>query len=373
MTTSTKIRRWIGSLAAGAAVVCLTAAAGAQDAPTDRPQTRISVWRAEAVAGQDNYWIGILGMPVDEVLKSHLKIEHGLLVQDVVADSPAAVAGVQKHDIVLQFNDTQVTDLETLAAAISQNRDAEANLVLIRAGEQQNVKIQPSSRPAEAIKVTPVPLGDWGPAMQWLEKMRRGELGQGPVQMWFYPPGVTVPGELSEEMQRLGREAAGRPRWLKALPQGTSITVTKPNDGPAQIVVKRGDKTWTVDEYQLDQLPEDLRDGVRQMLESRSITVIRPGDLPQLPWRDLRPWPPRARGIPKTEPAETEDDEQADEQADAPGPDSWGRRFEEIEKLLREQQQRMREQQERLEQQLDRLRRDWQQRPQTEASSPESL
>jgi membrane-associated protease RseP (regulator of RpoE activity) len=369
MTTSTRIGRWFGSLAAGAALVCLTTIAGAQDCPTDRAPTRISFWRAEAVAGQDEYWIGILGMPVDEVLQSHLKIEHGLLVQDVVAESPAAGAGVRKHDIVLQFNDAQVTDLETLAAAISQNRDAEANLLLIRAGQQQNVKIKPSARPAETIKVTPVPPGDWGPAMQWLEKMRRGELGQGPFQMWFYPPGVTVPGELSEEMQRLGREATERPRWLKALPRGTSVTVTKPKDGPAQVVVKRGDEAWTVDENQLDQLPEDLHDGVRQMLESRSVTVIRPGDLPQLPWRDLRPWPPRARGILKTEPAETEEDEQAEE----PSPDSWGRRFEEIEKLLREQQQRMREQQERLEERLDRLRRDWQQRPQTEASSPESL
>jgi hypothetical protein len=369
MTTSTRIGRWIGGLAVGAALVGLTAIAGAQDSPRHRAQTRISVWRAEAVAAEGEYWIGILGMPVDEVLKSHLKIEQGLLVQDVVAESPAAAAGVQKHDIVLQFNDTKVTDLESLAAAISQNRDAEANLLLIRAGQQQNVKIQPSARPAETVKVTPVPPGDWGPAMQWLEKMRRGELGQGPFQMWFYPPGVTVPGELSEEMQRLGREAAGRPRWLRALPQGTSVTVTKPTDGPAQVVVKRGDESWTVDENQLDQLPEDLRDGVRQMLESRSVTVIRPGDLPQLPWRDLRPWPPRPRGIPKTESAETEEDEQSDE----PSPDSWGRRFEEIEKLLRDQQQRTREQQERLEERIDRLRRDWQQRPKTEASGPESL
>jgi hypothetical protein len=359
MTTSTRIGRGIGSLAALATVICLTAVARAEDSPRDRVQTRVSFWRAEAAAGQAEYWIGILGIPADDALKSHLKIEHGLVVQDVVAESPAAGAGVQKHDILLQFNDTQVTDLETLAAAITENRDAEANLTLIRAGKQQNVEIQPSLRPVEGVTVTPVPPSDWGTLMQWIEKMRRGEMGQGPVQMWFYPPGVAVSGELPDELQRFGGDAMGQPRWLKTLPQGTSITVTKPTDGPAQIVVKRGEESWMVDENQLDQLPEELRDVVREMLQSRSIPMIRPGDLPRLPWRDLRSWSPRPRGTPKTEPSEPAEAEPADE----PSSESWGQRFEEIEELLREQQQRMREQQERLEQKLDRLRRDWQHQP----------
>jgi hypothetical protein len=364
MTTHMTIGRWMGSLAAWVAVIGLAAVASAEDRSRDRLPTRISVWRAEASAAQADYWIGILGIPVDEVLRSQLKIESGLVVQDIVAESPAAEAGVQKHDILLKFNDTPVTDLESLAAAIAANQDAQADLTLIRAGEQRSVKIRPSLRPAEGVAIPALPPGDWAAVMQWLERLRRGEAGQGPMQMWFYPPGIAVPGELSGELERFGGDATGRARWLRTLPQGTSVTVTKTTDGPAQIVVKRGDETWTVDENQLDQLPEELRDGVREMFQSGSVRIIRPGDLPRLPWRDLRPRPPRPRPVPDSETAEDQPSDEADSE-------SWGQRFEGIEKLLREQQQRMREQQERLEQKLDRLRRDWQQQPKPETSSLE--
>src|SRR5210317_563218 len=40
-------------------------------------------------------WIGVLCRPVDEVLKAHLKLEHGLIVERVVPKGPAAKAGLE--------------------------------------------------------------------------------------------------------------------------------------------------------------------------------------------------------------------------------------------------------------------------------------
>jgi hypothetical protein len=47
------------------------------------------------------------------------------------------------------------------------------------------------------------------------------------------------------------------------------VSITKQNDQPAHVTVKRGDDSWEVvgdDEASLQQLPEDLRPFVEQML-----------------------------------------------------------------------------------------------------------
>ena len=61
------------------------------------------------------YWLGIICSPLeDELLMAHLGIEHGILVQDVVDDSPAAKAGLQKQDILIQAGEHPLNDLKTL-------------------------------------------------------------------------------------------------------------------------------------------------------------------------------------------------------------------------------------------------------------------
>ena len=65
-------------------------------------------------------------------------------------------------------------------------------------------------------------------------------------------PGIT----LGEEFQL--------PR--QALPENFSLNVEKTDDGPANIKVKRGNEEWTVTEDTLDELPDDLRPLVENML-----------------------------------------------------------------------------------------------------------
>ncbi|MCL4201480.1 MAG: PDZ domain-containing protein [Pirellulaceae bacterium] len=343
------VRMFVGSIIT-AASICSAVVATAGDEPAVVAEARVTVQAGQPVAAPSDHWIGVLGMPADEVLKLHLKIDGGLVVQDVVAESPAAAAGVQKYDILLKFNDAAISDLETLAAAIAESRDAEATLAVIRAGKQRSLKIKPAPRPADAVTQMPVPRGDWGSVMEWLEKMRSGQGNQGTWQMWFYPPGIVLPGDLPEELRRFSWDETRRPRWMSMLPQGASITVNRAGDEPAKIVVKRGDETWTVDENQLDQLPEDLRGPVRDLLESGGRPAVRLGDLPRFPMRDARPASPRARGPQRTAPEPSAENESA-APSDAEG---WGRRIEEIQKRIREHQQR-------IEQEMERLRRDLQQ------------
>jgi S1-C subfamily serine protease len=59
------------------------------------------------------HWIGILGGPVTPELRAHLDIPEGqgLLIRQVVPDSPAIKAGLEKFDVLLRANDTDLHEM----------------------------------------------------------------------------------------------------------------------------------------------------------------------------------------------------------------------------------------------------------------------
>src|SRR5205823_1995088 len=64
------------------------------------------------------YWIGLLAgaIPADHPLRAHLDLpEHqGLLVANVMPDSPAAKAGLKQHDILLKANNNDLHEMKDL-------------------------------------------------------------------------------------------------------------------------------------------------------------------------------------------------------------------------------------------------------------------
>lgn len=78
-----------------------------------------------------------LGLPED----------FGLLVQEVLPDSPAAKAGLQKYDILKLFNDQQLVDPDQLAALVrAAGKDASASLTVIRKGKEEKVSVTIAER-----------------------------------------------------------------------------------------------------------------------------------------------------------------------------------------------------------------------------------
>jgi membrane-associated protease RseP (regulator of RpoE activity) len=63
---------------------------------------------------------------------------------DVVAESPAAQAGLQKGDRIVSVNGASVTEFSDLPAAIQSASDVPINIVYSRNGEQQQVAITPT-------------------------------------------------------------------------------------------------------------------------------------------------------------------------------------------------------------------------------------
>ncbi len=210
-----------------------------------------------------DYWIGLGCAAAGDALRSQLGLEEGqgLVVESVIPDTPAAKAGIQRHDVLIKAGDKPLGGLPDLLDAVEAAKENELTLELIRGGKSRKIAVTPAKRPEEQRQqpwnlIAPGQ-GDYKRLGDWLHELRPGDATMGPMQFrFFHPPAILPPG------------AAIHPPLpgSLALPGNLSVTITKQGDTPAQIVVKRGDEKWEVSEGELDKLPEDVRGHVQRML-----------------------------------------------------------------------------------------------------------
>jgi hypothetical protein len=185
----------------------------------------------------------------------HLGIEQGILVKEIVPDSPAAQAGLQPQDILIQVGDQPLHDLQTLVASTEKAQDQAITLTLIRKGQRQTVEVTPAKRPDEPAGAVVLPDPETAEEWQQLQQALRtyqfklSEVQGDPHQtkMLFVMPGFVLPEQA------------------KDFPQDLEVTLTKKGQDPAKMTVRRGEQQWEVDANSLDQLPEDIRPHVQQM------------------------------------------------------------------------------------------------------------
>lgn len=107
-------------------------------------------------------YIGVITTPPPAVLSAQLGLAEGfgLVVSDVLPDSPAAKAGVQRYDVITKFNDQQLVDsgqFSTLVRALK--KDTEASLTLIRKAQEQKVTVKIDERLLPERRSFPFPGG----------------------------------------------------------------------------------------------------------------------------------------------------------------------------------------------------------------------
>jgi membrane-associated protease RseP (regulator of RpoE activity) len=234
-----------------------------------RPSNReLNADQNDALADEQElpkYWIGLLGglIQEDHPLRAHLDLPtgEGLLVADVVPNSPASKAGLKKNDILLRANDTPLkamTDLVELVGTEGE-KDGQIAIEVFRRGERETIYVTPEERPADAQVSTggfgEGVFGQGGELPRGVEEMMRQlQAGQRPFNFRNFGPGVIV-----------GEGRGG----LANVPNGVSVSITKQDGEPTRITVKRGDETWEVvgdDPKSLEKLPDDVRPFVERML-----------------------------------------------------------------------------------------------------------
>jgi membrane-associated protease RseP (regulator of RpoE activity) len=101
----------------------------------------------------------------------------GLVIEEVLPESPAAAAGLQRYDLITQLNDQLLVNAEQLSALVRhQAKDTQITLTLKRAGAEQKVTVK------------------------LVEKMIPVHQGHGPISQYF---GETF---NREDMRKFGDE-----------------------------------------------------------------------------------------------------------------------------------------------------------------------
>lgn len=208
--------------------------------------------RAVAVpAAGSEYWIGVQLASLDEFALAQLKLKQGISAAEVFPDSPAQKGGVQKHDVLLKFGETDINTPEDLVAAVEKTKEQEAELAVLRGGEKLALKVKPVKRSNEGrfkVEVAP-PADEVRRVESWLRRLGKGEPGADPVDVFRFRPGVILP-----ETKRI------------EFPKDLSVSVEKQGNEPAKIKVKQGEKQWETTADKLGDLPAEVRPYVENLL-----------------------------------------------------------------------------------------------------------
>jgi C-terminal processing protease CtpA/Prc len=115
-----------------------------------RPQPE-SLKLAVKLLGQTtapSYWVGLSVNPADETLRSHLKLKDGtgLVVAEVIKDTPAEKAGLKVNDVLLAIDGHPAKETNDLVQAVQKAKESPIKIRLKRRGDEQVIGVTPVPR-----------------------------------------------------------------------------------------------------------------------------------------------------------------------------------------------------------------------------------
>jgi Spy/CpxP family protein refolding chaperone len=172
------------------------------------------------------YWLGLQLVPSAEATGQKLNPAPalGLVVQEVVPESPAAKAGLKPQDILLKAGQKPLKTVHDLMEAVQAAKETDLAIELTRDGKSQKITVRPAKRAMAALGT----------------RIATAEL--------FV---------LSEDT---------KPTLDVALPDDMAVTIVKSGKQPAKILVKQAGKSWEAGADGLSKLPDSVRPYVERML-----------------------------------------------------------------------------------------------------------
>jgi len=174
-------------------------------------------------------WLGVQMQPMTAALAKAIGMtnEHGVLIDDVLPDSPAAHAPLKQGDVILAYNGDAIKDGRDLARAVANTTAGQtANLQVWRDGHERAVAVTIASQTAEktAANASEESQGERvGMALSPLSPDAREQLGLGESAHGVVVANV-VPGSRAEEsgveagdlILRIGNDPVVSPREVVA-------------------------------------------------------------------------------------------------------------------------------------------------------------
>jgi serine protease Do len=173
-------------------------------------------------------WLGVLVQKITPDLAEHLDLENelGALVSKVVPDGPAGKAGIQRYDVIVEFDGNPIEDLSELPRAVAETPvDKTVDVVIVREGKRKTLR-------AEVGELPQPELGDIA---------KQSETG--PAEF-----GLVVQDLSPELAERLGLDTT----------DGVLITSVAPGSPADEAQLRRGDVILEVDRSAIEDT-DDLR------------------------------------------------------------------------------------------------------------------
>jgi hypothetical protein len=147
---------------------------------------------------EPSYWIGVTIDPADVTLQRHLKLttdDGGLVVTDVIKETPAEKAGIKKNDVLLAINNQPLKVVQDMVKIVKEAKDTSIKIRLLRAGAEQAIVLKPikRSQDVEAAQIRAI--------VSPQENLNGLFLLQNPSQITY--PNVTQPYVLTDQPRLL--------------------------------------------------------------------------------------------------------------------------------------------------------------------------
>ncbi len=145
--------RWIGILAVVAAVAAIPAGVGAggsgEQAEQER-EARQGAWgevRALFDAGADGSYLGVRVRDVEDDAGS-IAAEEGAVVTEVIDSTPAAAAGIEAGDVIVEFDGERIRGARQLTRVVRETPAGRSVAAIVfRDGARVGVNVTPGERP----------------------------------------------------------------------------------------------------------------------------------------------------------------------------------------------------------------------------------
>lgn len=226
--------------------------------------------------------VQISDQPLSALLTKHLKLEEGqgVLVQNVLIDSPADKAGLDKDDLIIKLNGEPLMSYDMLIDTIKNSGiGSKVELTVVQCGVTRDIQVELAAKQTN---------GRWKypPALESTHIWRPGRVfkfGPGAQGKWIDPQ---LPGNLNG----LPYGFANVPRiYLYQHRSGEDpFTVTiqgDPEDENALVIVNKNGKVYQVMIGEIDTLPKEFQETVRDDIEKakkQSMTGFGYGGVPEI-------------------------------------------------------------------------------------------
>jgi predicted metalloprotease with PDZ domain len=123
-------------------------------------QLKISSKAGEDLKSTKEGWLGVYVQEITKEIQEamNLESEEGVLVRDVVDNSPADKAGIKNGDVILVFNGEKINDSEHLIELVRKTSpDDKVELVILRDGKEKTLTITLGEAPENKLREPELP------------------------------------------------------------------------------------------------------------------------------------------------------------------------------------------------------------------------